>query len=156
MPASFTASYDRVTKIVSAVVCLGLGILIATVHNFFVACVSAAVVVFGYAFSPRGYVVTEGAILVQRLIGNVRVPLTNLREARLTTLEDMPGGVRLWGSGGMFGYYGLFRTSKLGKCTWYVTNRRKMLVVVTESKTTLYSPDDVDGFLAAIRTSTHS
>jgi hypothetical protein len=156
MPASFAASYDRVTKIVSAVVCLGLGILIATVHNLFVACISAAVVIFGYAYSPRGYVVADGAIVVKRLIGNVRVPLQNLREARITTPEDMRGGIRLWGSGGMFGYYGLFRTSKLGKCTWYATNRRKMLIVVTESKTTLYSPDDVDGFLTAVQASTHS
>ena len=51
----------------------------------------------------------------------------------------------------MFGYYGLFRTTKLGKCTWYVTRRDRMIVVATDSKTTLYSPDDTAGFLAAIR-----
>lgn len=51
----------------------------------------------------------------------------------------------------MFGYYGLFRTTRLGNCTWYVTNRDRMVVVVTESKAALFSPDDVGGFLAAIR-----
>jgi hypothetical protein len=63
----------------------------------------------------------------------------------------MRGGFRLWGSGGLFGYYGLFWTSRLGKCTWYVTSRKRPVVVIAESKTTLFSPDDADGFLAAIR-----
>lgn len=151
MPARFAASYDRTTKILSAVVCLGLGAAAVATHNLFVACVSAAIVVLGYAFSPQSYMVAERAIVVQRLIGNIRVPLDNLREARVTTPGDVSGCIRLWGSGGMFGYYGLFRTSKLGNCRWYVTNRRNMIVVVTDSKTTLYSPDDVGGFLAAIR-----
>jgi hypothetical protein len=52
----------------------------------------------------------------------------------------------------MFGYYGLFRTSKLKKCWWYVTDRQNTVVVITDEKTALFSPDDVDGFLAAIRT----
>jgi hypothetical protein len=51
----------------------------------------------------------------------------------------------------MFGYYGLFRTSEFGKCWWYVTNRQNTVVVITDEKTALFSPDDVDGFLAAIR-----
>jgi hypothetical protein len=50
----------------------------------------------------------------------------------------------------LFGYYGLFRTSKLGKSTWYVTNRGKAVVVVTGEKTALFSPDDVEGFMTAI------
>jgi hypothetical protein len=62
--------------------------------------------------------------------------------------------MRLFGSGGFFGYYGLFRTTKFGKCTCYVTNRKNMVVIVADSKTTLYSPDDVDGFLEGIRTVT--
>jgi hypothetical protein len=53
----------------------------------------------------------------------------------------------------LFGYYGLFMTSKLGKSTWYVTNRSKSVVVITDTKTTVFSPDDVEGFLAAIRAS---
>jgi len=64
---------------------------------------------------------------------------------------NFTGGIRLFGDGGLFGYYGLFRTSKLGKCTWYVTNRRNAVVMIASSKTYIFSPDDVDGFVAAIR-----
>jgi len=60
---------------------------------------------------------------------------------------------RLAGSGGLFGYYGLFQTSKLGRSNWYLTNRQHSVVVITASRTVLLSPDDADGFLAAVRQS---
>ncbi len=65
--------------------------------------------------------------------------------------EDFRGCLRLWGNGGLFGYYGLYRTSKLGKCTWYLANRKKTVVVIAGTKTCVFSPDDADGFLAAIQ-----
>ena len=106
------------------------------------------IVVFllSYAYSPRAYSVSNGAIIVKRLIGNVRVPPENLRVLRKIEKDDLRGCMRLWGSGGLFGYYGLFRTSKLGRCTWYATNRKKLVVAIGEKTTTVLSPDDVDSF----------
>ncbi|MBV9770294.1 MAG: hypothetical protein JOZ32_12035, partial [Bryobacterales bacterium] len=37
--------------------------------------------------------------------------------------------------GGLFGYYGLFTTAKLGKSTWYVTKRENGVVVIAGAKT---------------------
>jgi hypothetical protein len=56
----------------------------------------------------------------------------------------------LFGSGGLFGYYGLFRTRALGRSTWYVTNRKNRIVLIAGAKTFVLSPDDVDGFLRAL------
>ena len=148
----FSASYDRTTKIVSAVVVVFLLAVGFVPHSVFVGGLSVAVLILAFAYSPRGYLISEQAVIVRRLIGNVRLPLEGVREARRTTADDFRGCMRLWGSGGLFGYYGLFRTSKLGKCSWYVTNRRNTVVLVTGAKTALFSPDDVDGFLAAIGT----
>jgi hypothetical protein len=147
----FTASYDRTTKIVSAVVCLGLLGIILAVHNLILAVLALLVLVVSFTYSPRGYVVEGQSILVKRLAGTVRVPLAGVREARKTTAEDWSGCIRLWGNGGLFGYYGLFSTSKLGRSTWYVTNKSNGVVVITAAKTVLLSPDDTDGFLATIR-----
>jgi hypothetical protein len=147
----FTASYDRTTKIISAVACAVLILAGVLTQNTLVVCVSALTVLLSYAYSPRGYALRERSIVVRRLIGGARIPLDRVREARRTTSDDLRGCIRLWGSGGMFGYYGLFRTSKLKKCWWYVTDRQNTVVVVTDEKTALFSPDDGDGFLAAIR-----
>ena len=148
---SFSASYDRTTKIITAVVCVILVVIPFITKIFALSALGWLLIAVCYAYSPLGYAVLERSIVVKRLIGRVRIPLDGVREIRAATSDDFRGCLRLWGSGGMFGYYGLFRTSKLGKCTWYVTSRARAVVLITETKTTLFSPDDVDGFLAAVR-----
>jgi hypothetical protein len=147
----FSASYDRTTKILSGIVCFGLLAIVFAIHSFIVDVLTLLVLLAALAYSPRGYVVEGQSILVRRLAGTVRIALNGVREVRKTTAEDWRGCIRLWGSGGLFGYYGLFSTAKLGKSTWYVTNRSHAVVVITDAKTVLFSPDDPDSFLSAIR-----
>jgi hypothetical protein len=116
----------------------------------FVWAIAILIVLACYAYSPTSYTVADRCITVKRLIGSVQIPLDGLLEARAAADDDLRGCIRLWGNGGVFGHYGLFRTSKLGKCTWYVTDRSKAVVVVTDAKTALFSPADASGFLAAV------
>jgi hypothetical protein len=148
----FSACYDRTTKIISIVVCLGLLAIVASVHNLVVAGLSLLVLLVSFAWSPRGYMLDGRSVLVQRLARNARIPLEHIQEARKATPDDFRGCIKLFGSGGLFGYYGLFSTSKLGRCTWYMTNRSAGIVVITAGKTALFSPDQPEEFLAALRT----
>jgi len=147
----FPASYDSVAKVVSAAAMVLLVVIAGTTQSAIAG--GAAMVLLGlaYAWSPRGYMIEDRSILVRRLIGSARIPLGDVREMRAGTADDFRGCIRLWASGGLFGYYGLFRTSKLGKCWWYVTNRRNAIIVVTDSRTTVLSPDDGESFMAAVR-----
>jgi hypothetical protein len=147
---TFSASYDRTAQIISAFVCLVLLGAPVAIHQVVLLCVSLFVLLLVYAYSPRGYVLADREMLVKRLAGTVRMALDDVREVRTAVPEDFRGCKRLWGSGGMFGYYGLFSTTKLGKTTWYVTNRANSIVVITASKTVLISPGEPDRFLAAI------
>jgi hypothetical protein len=149
---SFAASYDRTTTIISTAVCLGLLGVILGVHNIILTCLSILVILLCFAYSPRGYLLADRSILVKRLVGAARIPLEDVREARRATPDDFRGTIRLGGSGGLFGYYGLFSTSKLGRSTWYITNKSNSVVVTTAAKTVLFSPDDPDAFLATLRT----
>ena len=152
-PISFSVSYDQTAKMV----CVGVwfiplvGVLFpqGAAAGLLVSVLLISLVAFTY--SPRGYVVSAGGITVKRLIGNVFVPRGEVREIRPATGEDIEGAIRVSGSGGLFGYYGLFRTPKLGRCRLYLTDRSKIVVLVTGSHTTLFSPDDVTGFVRAIR-----
>jgi Bacterial PH domain len=150
-PLLFTASFDTTTKVISAAICIFLAAIAIVTHNAIIAGVGAALIFLAYAYSPQAYAIEDRAILVKRLIGSASIPLEGIRAARAATADDLSGCIRLWGNGGLFGYYGLFRTSKLGNCWWYVANRRNTVVVVTEKKTALFSPDDVEGLLAAVR-----
>jgi len=147
----FSVSYDRTTKVVTAVACALLALPAAAVHNLAVRIVAILTVLVSFAYSVRSYNFADGSIVVKRFIGNVRVPLQELQEARAATADDFRGCVRLWGSGGMFGYYGWFRTSRLGRCKWYLTDRSQAVVVRTETQTVLFSPDERDRFLERVR-----
>ena len=148
---AFSAPFDRTTKLISIVVCLGLLAIVIFVHNPILDILSLLVLLIASAYSPRRYALEGQYVVVKRLSGAARIPLSDVREARKATGDDLRGCIRLWGSGGLFGYYGLFSTPKLGKSTWYVTDRSRAVVLITAAKTVLLSPGDTDGFLAAIR-----
>ena len=147
----FSASYDRTTKIVSAIACMLLAIPAATVHSIGVRIVSVLVMLVSYAYSPRSYGFADGSIVIKRLVGTVRIPFKDIQDVRPVTKEDLTGTIRLWGSGGMFGYYGWFQTPRLGRCKWYMTDRSKAVVVRTATQTVLVSPDPREIFLDRIR-----
>ena len=147
----FSCSYDSMAKTISVVVTVTLALVAILTRNPFVAGLGTALVLLTFAWSPRGYTVDGQTLLVHRLSGSVRIPLQEIRELRAGAADDFQGAVRLFGNGGLFGYYGLFQTATLGKSTWYVTNRDRAVVIVTSTKTFVVSPDDVEGFLATVR-----
>jgi hypothetical protein len=139
--------------LISAGVFVFMLLLAVVIPGVFMGCLGALLLVATYTWSPRSYTVSERSIVVKRLIGTVRIPLDGIREARIATPDDFRDCLRLLGNGGLFGYYGQFSTARLGECTWYVTNQSNAVVVITRAGTTVFSPDDADGFLAAIQAS---
>jgi len=149
---SFSASIDSRAWVITSIV---IGVILTCIvlsRNVLVAASGAAVIIISYALAPRGYAISGRSLVVKRrLWRSVSISLESVRELRPATADDFRGALRLWGNGGVFGYYGLFQTAKLGKCRWFLTNRSNAVVLVTEEKTVLVSPDNVQGFLAAIR-----
>lgn len=148
----FSLSHDSVSKIVTSAVVVVFLVIAGAVHSVTIAGFTALLLVAAYAWSPAGCSIRDGAVVVERLIGDVKIPLAGIREVRIATADDLCGCIRLFGSGGLFGYYGVFRTSRLGKSIWYVTNRRHLVVIVSDSGTAMLSPDDAEGFVSAVRT----
>ena len=145
----FPAKYDNLARGVSfAIAILLSGIVVAT-HSPVFAIPLLLILVVSYVLSPQGYAVADGFLVVRRVAGNIRIPLHDIRGVRAADSGDLTGSIRLWGSGGMFGYYGLYRTPGLGVCRWYVTDRSRP-VVVTAAKTYVVSPLDTDAFIAAM------
>jgi hypothetical protein len=152
---TFGAHHDRMTQIISgSVVVVLVAVPLMAMRSGMVAValalISVAVIALAYAYSPRSFEISDGKFRVKRLIGDVVFPFTSLRFVRDANPSDFRGCVRLWGSGGLFGYYGLFWSKALGKSRWYVTDRSKAVVVTDGSETMLVSPEDHDGFVAAI------
>lgn len=145
----FPVSLDGPAKVITALVVALLAGMPVISQNIVVAVISGAILLVTYAFAPRGYAVAEGSIMVRRLAGEVRIPLQGVRKVRRAEPGDLRRAIRLWASGGVFGYYGLFR-SGLGTARWYVTDRKKAVIVEGALETVVLSPDNVEGFLATV------
>jgi hypothetical protein len=80
-----------------------------------------------FLFSPRGYKLTSTEVTIQRPIRSISIPYNQI--IGVNQLNWTWRGLRLGGSGGLYGYFGLFYLSNLGKVWMYVTNKNKMLLI---------------------------
>jgi uncharacterized membrane protein YphA (DoxX/SURF4 family) len=149
--ASFSVSYDSAAKTISAAVTVMFLVLGLATQNVAVGILFALILAAAFAWSPTGYSIADGFLSVHRVMGNLQIPLASIQEVRIASPEDLQGSLRIFGSGGLFGYYGTFRSPKLGKHTWFVTRHSHAVIVVIGTEKFVLSPDDVDGFLAWTR-----
>jgi hypothetical protein len=104
-----------------------------------------------YAFSPRGYSVVDGQILVHHVGWATRFDLDNLRSVK-TAPGVMRGSIRSFGNGGLFGFYGRFRNSTLGSYRAYATNNDNAVVLDVEGTGyVVLTPDAPDAFVEIVR-----
>lgn len=103
-----------------------------------------------YLFSVRSYSLTEQAVLINRLIGPVRLPT-----AEIEAIEKMPYAtdlsIRVMGNGGMFGFNGRFRNNILGPYRAHVTDPANCVVLRLKNKNPIViSPENPGRFVAAV------
>lgn len=149
MDRTFEAHYDATVKTIIAVVCVLMAAAAWMAHIIFILPVFLLLLFLAYAFSPRAYAISEDAVVIKRLVGDVRVPRADITGMRPGAADDFSGWRRIRGSSGLFGYYGLFRTAKLGKGYWYVTDRANTVIISTNAKVLVISPADVADFVQA-------
>jgi hypothetical protein len=116
-----------------------------------VAAVCAGIVAVGWAYRPLGYAVADRAVVVLRPLTNVELPLADLREVRQ---EPTPfaGAIRVAGNGGLFGFWGRFRSPHLnGPFTAYATRRDRGVVLDVAGRTVVLTPDEPAALVAAVR-----
>lgn len=150
MEREFSAPWDKITTAATGLVFALCVTAVAISRSPWVAGLCGIVLLCGWLWSPRGYVVTSDSIEVKRPIGNRTIPLSAIREIRPTESADFGFCIKLWGSGGFFGHYGLYRTARFPKAWWYMTDRRNSVVAIGE-KVWFFSPDDIPGFLDAAK-----
>ncbi len=110
--------------------------------------------VISWALAPRGYRVSPEGLEILRNVGAVRVARERLVSA--DRVELTPGqllkGLRLFGAGGVFGTFGWFWQANLGVFRAYVTRSDRLVRVgLLNGRPIVLSPDDPDGFVAALR-----
>lgn len=118
---------------------------------------SVPILMLGYVIrrSPRGYIVGFDSVPVSRRCGNAIIPLR-----KIVSIDIMDGSyifghsVRLYASGGWFGFWGTFSSPGVGRdFVAYTTRINGPLVMIhlTDGDPVVLSPDNPDEFVSSVR-----
>lgn len=120
----------------------------ATIAVSLLALPGLAVLVIAYVWSPRGYSINDRAVLIERAAGPLVIPLSSIREAR--PLPPGRGLCRVFGSGGLFGYFGMYRSATLGRVSLYATRSDGRVLIVAEGGPVVVTPEPASKFLEVL------
>ena len=104
-------------------------------------------------FSPRGYRITDSAVVVSRLGPNIVIPLNEIESIQEADASLFKGALRVMGCGGAFGYFGRFTAPAIGPYKAYVVRTDHIVLVHQKHKNIVaVSPADISGFIEQVRT----
>ena len=156
---TYKASMDNAAKGITAGVSVLFAVIIIAQFSLIPqtgwiipVCVTAGLVIIYivlFGFKPAGYRITEKEITIRRLFGDVQIDRQQIKSITVIDREELRWSLRLFGVGGVFGYFGTFANRKIGKMTWYATRRNTPVLLITiENKKIILTPDDPVQFVA--------
>ena len=83
---------------------------------------------------PRYLLVDDKSIVITHPIGQTVILKSDITEIRAIERNDIRGSLRLFGSGGFFGWFGIFRNSKFGTYRLYCGQLENLYLVKTTTK----------------------
>lgn len=105
-----------------------------------------------YILKPKYITADTNGLAIHRLTNPVSIPYSTISSISSITNSDISGSVRTFGNGGLFGYTGRYYNSRLGKMTWYCTQRKNyVLVTLTNNKKIVITPDNPADLVVELR-----
>jgi hypothetical protein len=152
----FAASWDNLVKGMTASVLMLIIFLIVVFNAVLdnipikigIMILYGSILFIPYLWAPQGYKVIGRMVIVKRLIGNLKIHV----EGEPERWNWIWWGLRLFGSGGLYGYYGLFTFRRIGRIRMYATNRHNLVLIKDEKgRKFLLSPTKPEKFIQLLR-----
>lgn len=106
-----------------------------------------------YASTPLGYTLDEHLLTIDRkTLWSLRIPLAEITACHPLTRASLQGAVRVYGTGGLFGWAGRHKTAELGTFSMHATNLDRLILVRRRHrKPVVISPLDPAAFLTGLQ-----
>lgn len=146
IPFHWSGSVRAIT-IVTLIVLIGTGFYLETKIwpegmlwlKYLLRTVISGTILIGLGYMPIRLKASKERITVSRLFGSLTIPVDEILEAGILQKTDISDSIRLFGSGGLFGFLGLFRNTSLGKYTMYATDLDHLLFIRTRNRKYVFS-----------------
>ncbi len=112
--------------------------------------VIAPVVVIGFfiltlgtswAFHPTSYEVNDNGLLIHRPVGALTITKDQIVNIEPVDAAKLRFGLRLFASGGFFGYFGLYSSNSIGRYIRYTGHSKNLIMIETEKRRYVIGPD---------------
>lgn len=88
---------------------------------------------------PRYLIVQNGLLIITHPIGRTVIEKSDVVKIEAIDRSELRGSLRLFGSGGFFGWFGIFCNSKLGTYRIYCGQLENLYLVKTQTKSYVIS-----------------
>jgi hypothetical protein len=153
----FRASLDGVAKVFSTVfTLLLLGVVLWQVYlyidspqlnSIIASTILLAILFVPYYHHPFRYYIDSGQVTIQRPFRSVRINKRKIEHVRVVQPQEMKDTLRNFGVAGLYGYFGRFSNRNLGSMLWYATQRKNYVLIQTQDKNYILTPDNPHEFV---------
>ncbi len=88
---------------------------------------------------PRYLIVQNGLLIITHPIGRTVIEKSDVVKIEAIDRSELRGSLRLFGSGGFFGWFGIFRNSRFGTYRLYCGQLENLYLVKTQTKSYVIS-----------------
>lgn len=110
-----------------------------------------ATIIGGLGYMPIRLIIENDKIILHRLFGAINIPIKDIIEIKAIEKSETAFSIRVFGSGGLFGYLGKFKNKKLGYYTMYATDINELILIRTARKTYVFSCRNRDEFIESVK-----
>ncbi|MDQ2751713.1 MAG: PH domain-containing protein [Bacteroidota bacterium] len=155
----YAASLDKTSKIITLLVSLLFAVIIVSqivsfiryrdVTPLWVTGLLLIIYVITYCYHPVSYQIKNKSIVVHRYASNVVLSPNEIKHVEIIPSQKLRGSIRIFGVGGLYGYFGQFSNRDLGYMTWYATQRvnEVILIELNNHKKIIITPDQPQQFV---------
>ncbi len=98
-------------------------------------------IVFSWGFHPTAYEVDDDALLIHRPFGALKINKNKIVNIESIDAAQLRFGMRLFASGGFFGYFGLYTSKAIGRYYRYTGHSKNLLMIVIDKRKYVIGPD---------------
>ncbi|MCC6186264.1 MAG: hypothetical protein IT256_03845 [Chitinophagaceae bacterium] len=154
MKQIFTAEMDNSVKLITTIIHFGLLPIpfflyysAGAFETFLMLALIVPLFLLTYLLRPFQYVLDTDKLVVRKNILPKTINLTDIKMMSTVEYKDLKIRLRLYASGGVWGWFGYFLSAEYGNVLLQCTTKKNLILITTkDDKYIVLSPADVKGF----------
>jgi hypothetical protein len=154
METTFNAKLSKFSLILTIAFNIGLLIILFTIkesthYRLLIMFVTIFILVITHLLHPVSYTIVPNAIKINRLVLPITIQTIDIIHIEKITASDLAITIKLFGSGGVWGYFGTYHSKVHGKLTMMASDMQQLILITTATTKYVISPENTLAFLEA-------